>query len=438
MAVFYYMTLKLVIISLFLLSSQLFSFDGNKKVVDSLSTIEFSFVGDIMCHSTQFKFAKVNKDSFNFNSVYKEIKPYFDNSDVVVGNLETVIEVKGVNYSGYPVFNTPKDFLEGLKYAGFDILTTANNHAFDISERGVLSTIEHIKNYGMKNIGSYKSKSERDSVVIFEQNGIRFAVLSYTYGVNLYQIPENKSYLINKINSELIRSDIGKYRQKGAEIIIVSFHFGLEYSKSPNSYQMDIVKKTIDFGADIIIGAHPHTLQPIKFFKSANSKIDSGFVAYSLGNFISNQRWRYSDGGAVLNFTIAKNKTTGDISLGGVRYLPIWVFKGNTQKGSEYIILPTEISRRDSAPNYLEKEDLKLMNECSNDTHSILTKFSSNIEKDSFKKSKLRKIKKDYLANKIFVDQTPILLKKTRPFMFYYDTLNFIKKDSAFHHQIYD
>ena len=432
------MTLKLVITFIFLLSSQLLSFDGNTKGVDSLLTLEFSFVGDIMCHSTQFKFAEVDKDSFNFNSVYREIKPYFDNSDVVVGNLETVIQVKGLNYSGYPVFNTPKDFLGGLKYAGFDILTTANNHAFDIKERGVLSTIEHINNYGMKNVGSYKSKSERDSVVIFEQNGIRFAVLSYTYGVNLYQISENKSYLINKINHELIQNDIEKYRQKGAEIIIVSFHFGLEYSNIPNLYQKDIVNKTIDFGADIIIGAHSHTLQPIKYFKSANSKIDSGFVAYSLGNFISNQRWRYSDGGAVLNFTIEKNKYNGGISLGGVRYLPIWVFKGKTQNGSEYIILPTEISRRDSIPNYLSKEDLKLMNRCNNDTHSILTEFSSKIEKDSFKKSKLRKMKRDFLSNKIFTHQTPILLKKTKPFKFYYDTLNFIKKDSVFHHQIYD
>jgi len=434
------MNLKIFIthILLLLLLPNLIYSQANRIVSDSLSTIEFSFVGDIMCHSTQFKFAQVSKDSFNFKPNYREIKLYFDNSDVVVGNLETVVEVSGVSYSGYPVFNTPKDFLEGLKYAGFNILTTANNHSFDINERGVLSTIEHIKNYGMKNVGSYNSKTQRDSVIIFETNRIKFAILSYTYGVNLYQISKNKSYLVNKIDEEIIKNDIKNYRQKGAEVIIVAFHFGLEYSTEPNYYQSNIVKKTIDFGADIIIGAHPHTLQPLEYFTTVNTNIDSGFVAYSIGNFISNQRWRYSDGGAVLNFSIEKNNLNGRISIEAVRYLPIWVFKGNTKNGSEYIILPTEVSERDSIPYYLSNEDLRMMNECSNDTHLILTKVSSKIEKDSIQKSKFRKIKRNYLANGIFESHIPSFGMELDLLKIYSDTLNYMQQDSVFHQQIYD
>ena len=295
------------IISIFLIASTSFLAKGIEQNTDSLTTIEFSFVGDIMCHSTQFNYSKVGADSFDFKPVFREIKPYFKNSDIVVGNLETVIEVEGVKFSGYPVFNTPKEFLEGLKYSGFDFLSTANNHSFDIRERGVLSTLKHIDNFGMKSIGTYQSQEERDSVRIFEHNGIKYAILSYTYGVNLYKIPKKYGYLVNMINKEIIQQDITNNRIEGADVIITFFHFGIEYSKTANNFQRDIVKHAINSGADIIIGAHPHTLQPIEYFTSTSGNISNGFVAYSLGNFVSNQRWRYSDGAAVLNFGISKN-----------------------------------------------------------------------------------------------------------------------------------
>ena len=362
-----------------------------------ISYLEFAFTGDIMCHSTEFKFAKVGKDTFDFKPFYREIKSYFDNCDVVVGNLETVVEVKGIRYSGYPVFNTPKDFLTGLKFAGFDILSTANNHAYDIKERGVLSTINHIHSEGMDNVGTYKSKSKRDSVRIFEKNGIKFAVLSYTYGVNLYAIPDEKSFLVNRIDKELIKTDIANYRKKGADLIIVFFHFGKEYAKTPNTYQTERVKKAIEFGADIIIGSHPHTLQPVEFFQS-HGNIDTGFVAYSLGNFISNQRWRYSDGGAVLNFSVEKNMYNGKIKLKSVRYLPIWVFKGYTNNGSEYIVLPSAVALEKNPPAYLQNDDLQLMSECYYDTKEILQKRTKKIIMDSIPEIKERRKSRSLLT----------------------------------------
>lgn len=383
--------------------------NNNFNPEDSLTTLEFSVVGDIMCHSTQFKFAEVTTDSFDFKPVYREIKKYLDNSDVVIGNLETVIEVDTLKYTGYPVFNTPKYFLEGLKYAGFDFLSTANNHAFDIRERGVKSTINHIKNYNFNNVGTYLSNSERDSIRIHKQNGIKFAILSYTYGVNLYRIPEGKEYLVNFINEELIKNDIKIHREAGAELVILYFHFGTEYKTDANSYQIDIVNKSVSYGADIILGAHPHTLQPIEYFKTENGNLDSGFVAYSMGNFISNQRWRYSDGGAILNFSIQKNYRDASIKLIGVRYLPIWVYKGFTQLGSEYIILPSEIALQGSYGTYLTTEDLDLMRECYFDTQLILESKSDNIVMDSFEKSNHRKSKREYIVNRYFIDRIPIL-----------------------------
>jgi len=383
--------------------------DNNSSLEDSLITLEFSVVGDIMCHSTQYKFAEVTKDSFDFKPVFWEIKKYLDNSDVVIGNLETVIEVDTLKYAGYPVFNTPKDFLEGLKFAGFDFLSTANNHAFDVRERGVKSTLNHIKNYNLKSVGTYLSNSDRDAVRIHEQNGIKYALLSYTYGVNLYKITEGKEYLVNFINEELIKNDIKNHKDAGAELVILFFHFGTEYETNANTNQKDIVQKSISFGADIILGAHPHTLQPIEYYKTENGNIDSGFVAYSLGNFISNQRWRYSDGGAILNFSVQKNYRDSSIKLTGVRYLPIWVYKGYTHLGPEYIVLPSEMALQESYKPYLTNEDLDLMRECYFDTQLILESNSDDIEMDSFEKSDYRKSDRDYLANRYFIDRIPIL-----------------------------
>ena len=426
MAVFYYMIYKIFSI---LVIATTFSFPKEAvKITDSLTTIEFSFVGDIMCHSTQFNYARVESDSFDFKPVFREIKPYLKNADVVVGNLETVIEVEDVKFSGYPVFNTPQEFLEGLKFAGFDFLSTTNNHAYDIRERGVLSTIRHIHNYGMNNIGTFTSQKQRDSVRIFKQNKIKYAILSYTYGVNLYKIPEESNYLVNRINEDIIRKDISAHRAAGADIIITFFHFGKEYSKSANEYQKDVVNVAIDSGADIIVGAHPHTLQPIEYFKSNSGNIDEGFVAYSLGNFVSNQRWRYSDGGAVLNFSVSKNHNTGKISLSGVRYLPIWVFKGQSYNGLEYVILPTEIAKQKS---YLSEDDIQSMNECYLDTKNILLSFTNLIEIDSISKSNKRKQYRELQINKYLLSRIHILEKCNQLLKPWSDTLQYMKADTS-------
>jgi poly-gamma-glutamate capsule biosynthesis protein CapA/YwtB (metallophosphatase superfamily) len=422
---------KIILVLLFISIYELVFATGNEQIGDSLSTIEFSFVGDIMCHSTQYNYSQVEEDSFDFKPVFREIKSYFDNSDVVVGNLETVIEVEGVKFAGYPIFNTPKEFLEGLKFAGFDILSTANNHSFDIKERGVRSTIEHIKYFNMQSVGTYITQSNRDSVIIFQQKGIKFAILSYTFGVNLYEIPGEKNYLVNRINDDLIKNDISNHRKEGADLIILFFHFGSEYANEPDAYQKDVVKNSIEFGADIIIGAHPHTIQPIEYFKSENGNIDSGFVAYSLGNFVSNQRWRYSDGGAVLNFTIQKNTLNGNISLAGVRYFPIWVYKGNTDNGLEYIVLPSETGLNKDIPNYLSDEDLNLLQECYFDTKNILTSIAQNIELDTIEKSRLRRNNREYFANKIFIEKIPIMKNEIGRINKYVGLLEFIEADST-------
>ena len=347
---------------------------------DSLTSVTISVVGDLMCHSVQFKYARVEGDSFDFTGVFREVKKYLSSSDFTFGNLETVLAGKSKGYSGYPFFNTPDAYLNAIKDAGFDLLTTANNHALDQGEKGVFRTIKKMDEIGINHTGTFISQDDRDSIRIIDLKDIKLAVLAYTFSTNDIPIPKGKNYLINMIDFNLIKSDIEKARHEGAEIVLVNFHYGEEYKREPVAYQKEVVKKTIEDGADIIIGGHPHVIQPVDYFKTDSAKLDTGFVAYSMGNFISNQRWRYSDAGFILNIQLVKNRNTDSIYIKNVSYIPTWVFKGMTKEKKEYVILPSTISPEDSILNYLTKIDKKNMLQAFDDTKYILTKYNNNIE----------------------------------------------------------
>ncbi|MHB1687784.1 MAG: CapA family protein [Ignavibacteriaceae bacterium] len=355
------------------------AFYKEKKSADSLVIISISAVGDLMCHSVQFDYARVSADSFNFNPAFDSIKKYINSSDFVFGNLETVTAGKKSGYSGYPFFNTPDEFISAIKYAGFKLISTANNHALDRGEKGVLRTIEQLNKNNLNYNGTFISQSDRDSIRIFDIKGIKIAFLAYTYGTNGNKIPSGKSYLINIIDTNLIHQDIVRARHEGADIILLHFHFGVEYKRLPTKYQQEIVSVSIRAGADIIIGGHPHVIEPVNYFKTNDVKMDTGFVAYSLGNFISNQRWRYSDAGVILTLIITKNISNNSIRISKVEYLPTWVFKGKTPSGNEYQILPAQIAFGCQIPKYLTSSDLMKMRQAFQDTKNILSTYSGNI-----------------------------------------------------------
>ena len=348
---------------------------------DSTVTISISAVGDLMCHSIEYNYARIKADSFNFAPMYQYISQYLSESDFTFGNLETVLAGNSFPYSGYPHFNTPDDFLTPLKTAGFDLLSTANNHALDRGAKGLLRTIAQLKKHGIKYNGTFNSQRDRDSIRIFNIKGIKVAFLAYTFGTNGNRIP--KSYLINLIDTSLIKKDIHSAKQEGAELVLVHYHFGTEYKRLPSIYQKDVVDNTIKYGADIIIGGHPHVVETASFFKTKNGDLDSGFVAYSLGNFISNQRWRYSDAGVILTLNITKDFTKDSIYISSVDYLPTWVFKGETKKGRRYFILPAQEAFSDSSYSFLTKSDISKMKQAFNDTKNILTKFAPKIHLDN-------------------------------------------------------
>ena len=370
------------ILSFFVFNSpSTFRFEESNGIVnpDSSVTISISVVGDLMCHAPQFEYARVEKDSFDFSPVYRNVKKYLESSDFTFGNLETVTagkESKG--YTGYPFFNTPASYITALKEVGFDLLVTANNHSLDRSEKGILKTIDEISKRNLNYVGTYTSQPDRDSIRIFDVKGIKIAVLAYSYGTNGNPIPKGKNYLINLIDYELIEKDIHSAQGNGAELVLVHFHFGEEYKREPVQFQKDVVNKTIELGADIIIGGHPHVLQPVNFYKTQSAKLDSGFVAYSMGNFFSNQRDRYKDAGMILTINIKKDNVNNKIEISEVKYLPTWVFKGNTTKGKEYLIMPsTNIADTTISLTKIENEK---MNQAFDDTRYIITKYTNNVK----------------------------------------------------------
>lgn len=378
---------------------------GFSQQRDSISTITLSIAGDLMCHSSQFEYAMIENDNFDFKSAFQYVKKYFQNSDFVIGNLETVTAGKSEGFSGYPFFNTPDEYISALKDAGFDLLTTSNNHSMDQGVKGVLRTIQQLNKNNLNYNGTFVSQKDRDSIRIFNIKGIKIAFLAYTYGTNGIPIPKNKSYLINLIDETLIANDIKKARSENAEIIFVHLHWGIEYQREPNKQQKIIADEIIKMGAAIIIGGHPHVLQPVNYLKTINGKLDTGFIAYSMGNFFSNQRWRYSDCGMILNISLTKNINTDSIYISDVTYVPTWVFKGKIKDKNEFKILASPEALKDTI-NYLTEEDKLKIKQSIKDTKETLTKYTSNILIFNLEKSLIKEIER--LA-KPFPLENPVL-----------------------------
>lgn len=357
------MQLKYVLLILPFLSVQ--SCSGNQEttshsndsipLTDSIVTFTISSVGDLMCHSTQFNYAKVGTDTFNFVPCFEYILPWLKQPDLLLGNLETTLAGNGKPYSGYPYFNTPDDYAIGLKEVGFDFLITANNHSNDTGEKGISRTIKVLNDLGFATTGTFTSAADRDSIRIVDVKGVKVAIIAYSYSTNGLALSEGKSWLVNLCDSSLIKRDITTSRELGAELVIVFYHFGEEYQRLPNSYQKNFVDLAVNSGADVVFGSHPHVMQPANIVKGVNSTVDSVFIAYSMGNFISNQQDEYTDEGVIFNLHFSKNLNTSKISLDNAEYLPTWVYKGKNEAKKLHVVFPVFDAEDPDLPEFVRK-----------------------------------------------------------------------------------
>lgn len=314
------------------------------EVVD----VTISAIGDIMCHQAQIDDAYDSAtNTYDFTRSFAEIAPSLQKSDLVIGSSLTTYTGEEAGYTGNPLFNTPEQMLTALKNAGVDVLTTGNSHIFDYGWIGLERTNKKIKEAGMVTTGTYLTEQEYYEPLILDVQGLKVAILSYTDTTNdnSSKISKEKlDYCIKYIKKSRIRDNIKEARKKGADIVILSLHWGEEYNRQDSKEMRDIAEYVLDQGADIILGTKPHVIQRVrkKSNKAEDGKTREIVAAYSLGNFISNQRAPYKDAGMILNVHYQKNNTTGEVVMTGADYVPTWVCINETDNDAEknFRVLP--------------------------------------------------------------------------------------------------
>lgn len=299
------------------------------------STIHMSVIGDIMCHSTNFKNAyNSSTKDYDFSSTFKNIASYIQDADIAIGNLETTFAGSSRGYSGYPTFNTPEALGQNLKDLGIDVLSTANNHCMDKSYSGLESTLDFLDDFGIAHAGTARSKEEQNTVLVKDVNGIKIAFLAFTYGTNGITIPSDKEYAVNLIDKDLIKEQINLAKEQNVDLICVNMHWGIEYKLKQNSTQEDLADFLFENGVDLILGSHPHVLQPMekRTITLDDGTTKDGFVIYSLGNFMSGQIYPNTKSSVILDIQITKSEEN-KVSIDRINYVPIYLYdKGASAK----------------------------------------------------------------------------------------------------------
>lgn len=265
--------------------------------------------GDILLHKRLYdKAIKEDGSGYDFTDMLAEARNLFKKEHLIIVNQESIIAGEEIGLSDFPRFNSPVEIGYQLKDLNVDIVNIANNHVLDHGEKGLLKSIENWEKIGLPYVGAYKSVEDQETLRIFHKNGLKICFLSYTMSTGLGKRPKGKTYLCNEykdISPKWLREIINRIRWNFlADVIVVSIHFGKEYHMLPTSSQLEIANDIADAGADIIIGHHPHVLQPPAFLTDSRGR--DVFVAYSLGNFFSGQIGLYRQIGAYMTIEVEK------------------------------------------------------------------------------------------------------------------------------------
>ena len=327
------------------------------------STVTIRSAGDVLIHIPIYQSAKRSDGSYNFDHLFTYSEDIISGCDYFVANLETTLGgTDGRSYSGFPRFNSPDSIIDALKGAGVDCLLTANNHSYDTNGPGVLRTIEKIEEADLDYTGSRKT-TDGAKYLVKTIGGIRFGLACYTYetpssegrkSLNGILVDTATAPLINSFNPakpqsfyDELGANIGKMKKKGADIIAVYIHWGEEYQLTQNAKQQEIAQKLCDMGVDVIIGGHPHVVQPMDLLTSTDGKHKTVCV-YSLGNFVSNQRRNlmglktgHTEDGLIFEMTFSKY-SDGTVYFDSVDAIPTWVHLYNEGGKKVHAITPLE------------------------------------------------------------------------------------------------
>ena len=353
-----------------------FSFSFSRTYEDSCrQQITLSFAGDMMCHMPQIHAAYVEEaDSFDFSPSFAFLKPYFSHTDIAVVNLETTFG--GKPYSGYPQFSAPAALARAAKDAGLHYFVMANNHCYDRGAPGFEKTLQTLDSLQIIHTGVFRNRRERDTTypLIIRKKGFTIALLNYTYGTN--GIAVTPPHIVNNIDTARIAADIDSCLRFSPDIVIACMHWGTEYERKPNARQEQLAQWLIKKGCHAVIGSHPHVVQPVRvYFPESKDSSCMNVVYFSLGNFLSNQRDRYRDGGIIAELTFEKNEKTRLIKF---NYLPFWVYKGTLHGRYHYYAIPVMLFLKQPGMFPLPETEKAKMLEFYNDTRQWLHHIPEN------------------------------------------------------------
>ncbi|MCI1590753.1 MULTISPECIES: CapA family protein [Heyndrickxia] len=313
-------------------------------------------IGDILIHDWVYDDART-QSGYDFKPMFQPVKAMLQKPDLLIANQESIPGGEKLGISSYPAFNSPYEIVDAIMDAGVDLVSTANNHALDKGEKGILSSISYYENKKLPYVGTFKDVNDHQKLRVQSVNGIKIAVLAYTYGTNGIPVPDGKDYLVNLINKDTILSELKRARQV-ADLVILNLHWGIEYNRQPNEEQKMLAKLFTDGGADIILGHHPHVLQPVETLHTKDGR--DAYVIYSLGNFLSGQMWDYKDIGGMIEFKVSKNilKNEKQIKIEDIQFHPTYVANQNL---SQYRVYPLQEAYEKGLINHTYDEIIHYM-----------------------------------------------------------------------------
>lgn len=313
----------------------------NAQNVITPDTATLIFFGDAMQHTMQYTRAKelgTAENPYNYSDCFTLLTPALKDADYSIVNLELPLG-GGTDYSGYPMFSAPDSYAVALKNAGFDLMLTANNHCLDRRDRGLRRTLDVLDSLKVDHIGTYRNPAEREKLVPFikEINGIKIGFLNYTYGTNGLEIKDGAE--VSYIDKEKIKKEIDATKKAGAEIIVAMPHWGIEYVLHENENQRSLADFMMKEGVDIIIGGHPHVVQPMKVVENEATG-NRALVVYSLGNMISNMTKANTRGGALVRVVIERDKQTGKVRFKNAEY-DTFITEVPSGPGTNFRVVPS-------------------------------------------------------------------------------------------------
>ena len=284
----------------------------NYETVDTRKTtkVSMAMVGDALIHGTVYLTANryANYNGYDFKPMLKYTKELIQDYDLAYYNQETILGGTELGLSTYPLFNSPYEVGDAFIDAGFNLVSLATNHTLDKGERGILNSRAYWnKQENVVAAGSYSSNEERDKIIVSEKNGLTYAFLSYTTYTNGLIVPKGKEYLVNVYDKEKVKKDVEAYKDK-VDVIMVAMHWGTEYVSYPTTAQKEIANYLASLGVNLIIGTHPHVIEPIEY-------IDDTLVIYSLGNYISSQVGVERLTGLMASLDIIKEEYHGETKI---------------------------------------------------------------------------------------------------------------------------